>query len=192
MAGAGLGRRHHRRAVPAAAAATAAATAPDGWYEHDGRLYKHAVFPALWRRLAWLSEDQATGRDLSWQLTNIVIGGALALLPAVLVVGGLIGMTVPAAWDATTGAAVTAVPLGLLAVAAGLATGPALLRVHALWTRVLLQPVEASWGHTIGARQWIRRRVSACWHCAASSACPSSPWAGLPCTSSLSPSAEVG
>jgi hypothetical protein len=108
---------------------------PDGLYEHDGSLDKRQTMPRFLRRANWLAQDPATSRDWWWLVVNLPIGGALAALPAALLVGGLAiaaGVTGLAAW--------AAIPAGLVAAVVGVAIGPSVLRLHGWWTWLLLHP----------------------------------------------------
>ncbi|HEX5542587.1 MAG TPA: sensor domain-containing protein [Micromonospora sp.] len=108
---------------------------PDGLYVRDRQLYKTPRIPAFAARLDWVLGDRATWRDLRWMLVDPVVGGAMAVAPAALVAAGL--------WYAVTGAPTNwwALPLGLLFALAGVAVAPALLWVHARWTRLMLRPL---------------------------------------------------
>ncbi|HEX5594965.1 MAG TPA: sensor domain-containing protein [Micromonosporaceae bacterium] len=108
---------------------------PDGLYVRDRQLYKTPRVPAFMARLDWVLGDRATWRDLRWLLIDPVVGGVLAGAPAALVAAGI--------WYAVTGVHANwwAVPLGLLVILAGLAVAPALLWVHARWTRLMLRPL---------------------------------------------------
>ncbi|MGW1682489.1 sensor domain-containing protein [Saccharopolyspora sp. NPDC002376] len=55
----------------------------EGWYRYDKRLYRTPRVPRYMERVHWLSEDPATGRDMSWLLLNTVVGPALGLLAVV-------------------------------------------------------------------------------------------------------------
>ncbi|WP_078489623.1 sensor histidine kinase [Streptomyces bikiniensis] len=108
-----------------------------------------------WQRTHWVLTDPATWRDLAWTLVNPVVGVIAALMPLALVVGGIGGMLMPAIYgpiaDAGTNyylwvrisdltSAWYCAALGVLVLAGGLATGPALLRAHASLARTLLAP----------------------------------------------------
>jgi signal transduction histidine kinase len=108
----------------------------------------------------WLLTDPATRRDLLWCLTDPVVGGFLALLPAALLVYGLEGIAMPAIWgsfhqygfhDWYTGIPVIGwitaglcVPVGVGFLVLGVRVGPGLLNSHARWTRGLLAPTPKS------------------------------------------------
>jgi signal transduction histidine kinase len=125
---------------------------PDGWYRYGTSLYRSPRLPAFSLRLGWVLTDRATWRDLRWMLVNPVTGGALAVLPALLVATGL---ALPwLAGPAWVPVAVVTAPLGLL-------IAPATLRGHGWWTRALLTP---------GRRWWIgvNLRTGRAWrHCLA-------------------------
>ncbi|MER7081388.1 sensor histidine kinase [Saccharopolyspora kobensis] len=57
----------------------------EGWYRHDRMVYRTPRVPRYLRRVEWVSEDPATGQDLSWLLLNTVVGPVLGLLA---VIGG--------------------------------------------------------------------------------------------------------
>ncbi|OUC96845.1 sensor histidine kinase [Streptomyces swartbergensis] len=119
-----------------------------------------AAAPGLkgqWQRTHWVLTDPATWRDLAWMLVNPVAGVVVALMPLALVVGGIGGILMPAIYrpiaDAGTNyylwveisdltSAWYCAALGVVVLAAGLATGPALLRAHASLARTLLAPTR--------------------------------------------------
>ncbi|MDI2125019.1 sensor histidine kinase [Yinghuangia seranimata] len=115
------------------------------------------------RTCAWILTDPATWRDALWTIADPVVGGVLALLPAALLIYGAEGFVVPLLWDDLTsagyhdhylglvrvegerGAAAWLMPpLGLACIVLGLVSGPRLLRLHALFTRVLLAPTPGA------------------------------------------------
>ncbi|MEV4415229.1 histidine kinase [Catellatospora sp. NPDC049609] len=148
----------------------------DGWYEHQGQLYKSPGYPQFFLRMEWLTEDPATGRDWMWLLLLGPLGALLALAgPALLVAGVLAvagaGAAGRAAATATGlpeaaltwwgllpgGPAWQAVAVGVAAAVAGLLAGPALLRVHGRWVRHWLGHASRSWWHTSGFGAWLSR-----------------------------------
>src|SRR5690606_18527161 len=107
-----------------------------------------------WQRTHWVLTDPATWRDLAWMLVNPVAGVALALMPLALAVSGIL---MPAYYRPIAGAgsnyylwieisdltsAMYCAALGVVVLAAGLTTGPALLRAHASLARTLLAPTR--------------------------------------------------
>lgn len=102
-----------------------------------------------------LATDPATWRDQLWGLLDPFVGLFLALLPLSLIAYGAFGAFVqPFVWrsierhggnnwytaihvHSTTTAAIS-IPIGVAVAAVGLWFGPAILRVHARWTRALL------------------------------------------------------
>ncbi|BCJ66612.1 sensor histidine kinase [Polymorphospora rubra] len=127
---------------------------PDGLYERDRQLYRRPWFPAQVDRIDWVLGDSATWRDLRWTFLEPLVGGPLALLPAVLIAGG--GWLGYAGVTGVGGAGWWAVLPGLLAVATGIAVAPALLSAHGRWTRLLLRPAEPT---LTPARRWILLRL---------------------------------
>ncbi|MET7334503.1 sensor domain-containing protein [Nonomuraea sp. NPDC005650] len=104
----------------------------DGWYRDGDDLFRSAFLPAYLMRLRWLVRDPATWRDLCWMAVNPVVGGVPALLPPALIAGGI-----ALAW-------LRHPVLGAAAVLLGIAVGPAMVRCHARWSRVLLAPTRRS------------------------------------------------
>ncbi|NGO07103.1 sensor histidine kinase [Streptomyces sp. HC44] len=115
---------------------------------------KTAEAPA-WRRAFWMLTDTATWRDVLWLLVNPAVGSVLALLPAILVVDGLWGLTLPFLWEPVTStwdglwfafipvngqsSANLAAALGVVEIAAGLLLAPRpLLKAHGRWVRFML------------------------------------------------------
>ncbi|WP_144127656.1 sensor histidine kinase [Catellatospora sichuanensis] len=148
----------------------------DGWYEHQGQLYKTPNYPRFFLRMEWLTEDPATGRDWMWLLLLGPLGALLALAgPALLVAGVLAVAGVNAAGRATAaavglpetaltwwgllpdGPAWQTAAVGAAAAVTGLLAGPALLRMHGRWTRHWLGHASRSWWHTSGFGAWLSR-----------------------------------
>jgi signal transduction histidine kinase len=89
----------------------------------------------LRRRLAWLLTDQATWRDLLWVTVDGCVGWILAILPAGVLVLGVVGVVAP---YASTG-------LRLLTIAAagfGVWASPWLLRGYGAFARSMLAPTQ--------------------------------------------------
>jgi putative sensor protein len=99
--------------------------------------------------------DRATWRDQLWGLLDPFVGALLALVPATLIAYGTFGAVVqPFVWRSIAHAggsnwytaihvhngptAAISIPIGVALAAIGLWFGPAILRVHARWTRTLL------------------------------------------------------
>ncbi|MBC6457315.1 sensor histidine kinase [Actinomadura sp. HBU206391] len=115
-------------------------------------------FTGRWQRCQWVLTDRAFWRDLLWTLTDPIVAGFTALLPAAFIVQGLFGlMLAGGVWRpivdtyggtqwytflpvADQPTALLAGVLGAVYIAIGLGTGRRLLAVHASWTRVLLAP----------------------------------------------------
>jgi signal transduction histidine kinase len=57
----------------------------DGWYRDGNNLFKRPWFIKWTKRMEWIIDDPATGRDLGWQLVNPVAG--LLLVPGTLLTG---------------------------------------------------------------------------------------------------------
>jgi len=129
----------------------------DGWFAHDKQLYRSPVVPAFLLRLQSLSKDNSLTRLWYWLLLTPLVGGLAVLVPPALVVGGPV-----AAIQFLPGTA-SRVAVAVLAVAAGFALAPAMLRVHALWTRLLVPP-PTSWWRTSPVALWFSRRWNATWH----------------------------
>ncbi|MBE1487255.1 sensor histidine kinase [Plantactinospora soyae] len=123
----------------------------DGRYPHVNRLYRRPWFPAFMTQLDWLLGDPASYRDLGWMIVNPLLGVPLAGLPAALVGAG--------GWYAVSqaGRHWWAVPVGVAAALAGLAVAPALVALHARWTRLLLRPPSP--GPVGRVRRWYARQL---------------------------------
>ncbi|MCX5400417.1 sensor domain-containing protein [Streptomyces sp. NBC_00102] len=108
-----------------------------------------------WRRGLWRLSDPATWRELLWLLVNPLIGPVLGLIPAVLVVDGVWGLTMPFLWEPITHTwdgvwfafipvrgqftANLAAAFGAVEFVAGLLLAPRpLLKAHGLWVRFML------------------------------------------------------
>ncbi|HVX43348.1 MAG TPA: sensor domain-containing protein [Mycobacteriales bacterium] len=107
------------------------------------------------RRVRDLAGDPATWRDQFWGLADPFVGAFLALLPIALIAYGTFGAIVqPFLWRSieraggsnwytavhvhSSATAAFSIPIGVGLAAAGLWFGPAILRLHARWTRALL------------------------------------------------------
>jgi signal transduction histidine kinase len=144
----GVGRPYRPRPAPPERGA-------DGMFRGDRQLYKHRWWPWMERRIDWTLGDIATWRDLLWMVLNPVVGLALGLAPAALLVGGVV-----AAIRGATGAYPWwVVPLGLVVVVAAVAAAPWFVRAHNGWTRFLLRPIRKK---TPGAtKRWLGLRLLA-------------------------------
>ena len=140
----------------------------DGMYRNDTVLYRRPLVPRFLQRLTWVLSDRATGRDLIWMLLHPVIGGALAALPAALIgAGGYLLVTGAAPVDGAPGPTVTRL-LGLAGIVVGVLVGPALLRGHGLWVRLLLSPLAPAKRARIEARnKWVQSHLTAAARCLA-------------------------
>jgi hypothetical protein len=121
-----------------------------------------AARPGLWRRFAWLLNDQATWRDLMWMTVDGVAGWLLTLAPVALIAWGLFGVVMPAVWAPIAGAggsnwyafihvtgpttAWLSVLLGAAIVTIGVWSGPRLLTWHSRLARCLLAPAPGLLG----------------------------------------------
>jgi len=99
-----------------------------------------------WRRLGWLLTDPATGRDLRWTTLNSLLGWIPLLLPAGMIVLGLVGFLAPVAGFPVPPPAFhenhppVLILIGVSWIFAGLSSAPWLLRAYGLATGVLLAP----------------------------------------------------
>ncbi|WP_233158026.1 sensor histidine kinase [Actinokineospora bangkokensis] len=116
-----------------------------GQYRYGNRLHDSPGLVAWQRRLAWLSGDPATNRDSAFLLGGPFVAAVTALLPVELVVGG-----VTLAW---------VTPWALLAVPAGIACGPAAVRLYGRWAARLLGPAPER--TRAGVVRALGRRVAA-------------------------------
>ncbi|MEU8001301.1 histidine kinase [Catellatospora sp. NPDC049111] len=155
---------------------------PDGWYEHDGQLFKTRHYPAFFLRMQWLSDDPATARDWTWLVLLAPAGALVALLaPGLLVAGVLLvaGMTGPGRRvlaDTVLADLVARLGLtmpgwavlaaGFTAIAAGVLAGPTLLRAHGRWARQWLGDPGLTWWKSSGIGDWLRRGGHDTWKAA--------------------------
>ncbi|HEU0239999.1 MAG TPA: sensor histidine kinase [Micromonosporaceae bacterium] len=121
---------------------------PDGLYEADNRLHRHAWWPRMSARIGWALGDRATGKDLLFLLLHPVVGVGLAGLP-LAALGVAIGGLVSGAWPLV--AAIVVVP-----------TAPVLLKAYGQWCRVMLGTVSPRRQASIDARKlwWGTRLVA--------------------------------
>jgi signal transduction histidine kinase len=123
---------------------------PDGWYEVDNSLHKHAWWPRMSKRIDWVFSDRATGRDLAFLLLHPVVGTVIAGLP--------LGLLLATVWIAATDGWAAWLP-GLLFLGA-CAAAPMLVRAYGVWCRALLGPVTPARQARIDARKrWIGARL---------------------------------
>jgi len=129
----------------------------DGWYQHDNQLYKGPTVPTYLLRAKWLSQS-TNQRDWWWLvLTPVIVGPVVAMPPTLVGVGA--GLVLWGRWSPFVSA-----PAGLFLVLLGFLIGPAMLRVHALWSKEMLRPLRTSWWHTSGVGGWAARRYNATWY----------------------------
>jgi signal transduction histidine kinase len=129
----------------------------DGWYQLDNQLYKRPTVPTYLLRAKWLTQS-TNARDWWWLvLTPVIVGPLVALPPALFAVGW--ALVLWGRWPL-----IVAVPAALSLALLGFLIGPAMLRVHALWSKEMLRPLKTSWWHTSGIGGWAARRYNATWH----------------------------
>lgn len=155
---------------------------PDGWYEHDGQLFKTRHYPAFFLRMKWLTDDPATTRDWTWLVLLAPLGGLVALLApglvlvGVLLVAGLtgtgrrmldvVGLTDLATWPGQAMPGWGVLAAGVAMIVAGLLAGPALLRAHGRWARQWLGDPALTWWHYSGFGAWLSRGGHDTWKAA--------------------------
>ncbi|QWF80403.1 sensor histidine kinase [Amycolatopsis sp. CA-230715] len=69
----------------------------DGWYREGNSLFRGPFWITVTRRVEWVIEDPATGRELLWLLLNPIAG---LLLPIATLVTGPVGLTLYGRWVA--------------------------------------------------------------------------------------------
>ncbi|MFY1675208.1 sensor histidine kinase [Plantactinospora sp. WMMB334] len=152
----------------------------DGWYVHDNQLYRSPRLPTYLMELTWRGEDPALLREWSWLHLTPFAGGLATLVPPVLAGAGLwlgaLGLTggalpglgepapLPALPLGPALPPLLALPLGLVLLVLGFLVAPSALRLHARWSRLLLQPPERSWWHRSGLAGRTGRWSRAAWH----------------------------
>ncbi|MFI2074920.1 sensor histidine kinase [Streptomyces triculaminicus] len=108
--------------------------------------------PGPRRRAAAILADEGFWRDLTWAWLEPAVGGLLVAVPLALIEYGAFGALVqPFIWRIiddgnwyafvpvhSTATMLAALALGLAFAAGGLAAAPAVLRLHARWSRLLL------------------------------------------------------
>lgn len=124
----------------------------DGWYVYNHQLFRSRWFPASMMRIEAMGQDPRLMRDWMWLFLTPFGGAAASALPLALLGGG-VALVAMGRWP---WAAAATILVGLL-------LGPAALRVHGLWDRVLLQPAEESWWHRSGWAGWVARTSRAAW-----------------------------
>ncbi len=110
----------------------------------------------------WILRDPATWRDLAWSLLDTVIGFTLGLLAAIWLIYGVYGIVIAASWKLLTKTSIDdwytfvhiqrgapdhaawAAGMGVFFILTSFFVAPALMRLHARWTGVLLKPTRAA------------------------------------------------
>ncbi len=122
----------------------------DGLYRVGKNLYKTHRWAMFAQRALWLTKDPATWREVLWRGTDPIIGGLIAGVPVLLVGYGIWGFALPrvvqllfdghsGAWYGhVAGQAWPAIPVGLLLAWVGIALAPKALKLHGLWSKLLL------------------------------------------------------
>ena len=116
--------------------------------------------PGFWQRFLFLLADPATWRDLVWTAADVLFGWVLTLAPLGLLAWGLFGLAMPAVWHPidmaggnnwyafihvdSASRAWLSVALGVVFIAAGLLSGPWLLRRYGLFARWMLAPAHTA------------------------------------------------
>ena len=96
--------------------------------------------PGLAGQLRWLLTDRATWRDLLWLIVNAAGGWVLAALPAGLAAAGLVSLARAVSAGSAYQGRLWLAAAGAALIAAGLVSGPWLLRAYGLLARALLRP----------------------------------------------------
>jgi signal transduction histidine kinase len=102
------------------------------------------------RWLSWLLSDRATWRDLQWMAVNMCAGWLLAVLPAALVVVGLVEFIGPAAGPPFAipppafpgNSRPVLIAAGIALITLGLGVAPSLLRAYGGLARSMLAPTR--------------------------------------------------
>ena len=115
--------------------------------------------PGGWRRYLWILKDPATWRDFGWLLPGTVAGAALGGLSLAVTLYGVQGVLLLPLWIwlgtgwygygaiwpiDSVGDAFLSLPQGAVILALGLLVAPWLLRVEALFGKLLLAPTRAA------------------------------------------------
>ncbi|GAA3769924.1 histidine kinase [Plantactinospora mayteni] len=140
----------------------------DGWYVHENELYRSPRLPAYLMELSWRGDDPALLREWAWLHLTPFAGGLGTLVPPVLAGAGIglggLGLADGTAPVVGSPPLALALPVGLALVVLGFAVAPLTLRLHARWTRLLLQSPERSWWHRSGLAGWTNRRSGTAWN----------------------------
>ncbi|MGC4806960.1 sensor histidine kinase [Micromonospora sp. DT233] len=126
----------------------------DGWYAHDGALFKSSRVPAFLMKLDHHAKDPTLSREWLWLILTPVTGGLPVLVPPALVAAGVFLLVSPPgdpAWS---------VPAGVGAIVAAVLLAPWALRAYGLWAGLLLGAVR---GPRTAIGRWVARRSAATW-----------------------------
>ncbi|HET9171388.1 MAG TPA: sensor histidine kinase [Actinospica sp.] len=119
-------------------------------------------FVGTLRRLLAQVGDPQTWRDFAWAILDSVVGVTIASFAASMVIYGVYGFVIAILWPTLTNAGMNdwytfvhvsksgvltdlrwaTVPIGAAFIVGGAYAGPALIRLHARWTAVLLGPTS--------------------------------------------------
>ncbi|MEV6305461.1 histidine kinase [Actinoplanes sp. NPDC051861] len=123
---------------------------PDGWYVHDNTLYRSPRVPAWMLRAEHYGEDPEIGREWRWLLLAPVTSSFPALVPPALLIAAA------ALLPSYPGVSLAAAALAFLLAPAG-------LRLHGMWTTVMLRTGDWSrWTRSAPVRA-LGRANSAVW-----------------------------
>ncbi|WP_405096155.1 histidine kinase [Micromonospora sp. NBC_01412] len=126
----------------------------DGWYAHDGTLFKSPRLPAFLLKMEHHSKDPTLVREWLWLILTPVTGAVPVLVPPALIAAGvflLVSPPWPLAWS---------VPAAVVAVVAAFLLAPGALRAYGLWAGVLLGTGELP---QTAVSRWVTRTSAATW-----------------------------
>ncbi|WP_405108324.1 histidine kinase [Micromonospora sp. NBC_01405] len=126
----------------------------DGWYAHDGTLFRSPRLPAFLLKLDHHAKDPTLGREWLWLILTPVTGAVPILVPPALIAAGvflLVAPPWPLAWS---------VPAAVGAIVAAFLLAPSALRAYGLWAGVLLGTGEPP---QTAVSRWVTRTSAATW-----------------------------
>ncbi|MFV2112551.1 sensor histidine kinase [Micromonospora sp. LOL_025] len=126
----------------------------DGWYAHEGTLFRSPRLPAFLLKLDQHAKDPTLGREWLWLILTPVTGGLPLLVPPALIAAGVFLLASPP-WDPAW-----SVPVAVGAVVAAFLLAPGALRAYGLWAGVLLGPGERP---QTAVGRWVTRASAATW-----------------------------
>ncbi|MER7420453.1 histidine kinase [Micromonospora peucetia] len=126
----------------------------DGWYAHDGTLFRSPRVPTFLLKMDHHAKDPTLGREWLWLILTPVTGAVPILVPPALIAAGvflLVSPPWPLEWS---------VPAAVGTTVAAFLLAPSALRAYGLWAGVLLGTGEPP---QTAISRWVTQASAAAW-----------------------------